>query len=177
MKNTKETRLSKHDRTSTHINSQRLWRHSQGLHMSQPDVLALRGKWTQALIPNLEAVLCIYTTVSDFVFIGYFCMCMQVSTYMCVSCAFSLTPLLCLFACLVLFMFVYFYFNISLFPQMPVCFLISKSKKGCQFEYVEGWGGSGSYGQENHQTICIKNIYNKNEGKKKATTSQKAEIT
>lgn len=147
MKNTKETRLSKHDRTSTHINSQRLWRHSQGLHMSQPDVLALRGKWTQALIPNLEAVLCIYTTVSDFVFIGYFCMCMQVSTYMCVSCAFSLTLLFCLFVCLFSPIHVcLFLFNISLFPQMPVCFLISKSKKGCQFEYVEGriwelWAG------------------------------------
>lgn len=59
---------------------------------------------------------------------------------------------------------------------MPVCFLISKSKKGCGFECVKGWGGSGSCGQKNHYNILYKNIYNKKEGKKKATTSQNAEI-
>lgn len=137
--------------------------------MSKPDVLALRGKWTQALIPNPEVVLCLYIIESDFVFIGYFCMCMQVSTYICVFLVLFLRLYfsVCLLACLVLFRLVYFYFNISLFVQMPVCFLISKSKKGCGFECVEEWGGSGSCRQENQQNMLYKNIYNKNEGKKR----------
>lgn len=63
MEHTKETRLSRHNRADTrvnserhHVNSERLWQHVQGLYRSKPDrILVLRGEvdTTQKLSPKL----------------------------------------------------------------------------------------------------------------------------
>lgn len=59
MEDTKETWPSKHCRSDPHVNSQKLWWNTQGLHWSGPDrTPMLREEWTQVhiLIQKLQLI-------------------------------------------------------------------------------------------------------------------------
>lgn len=93
--------------------------------------------------PFFLQVFCLYIMVSDVVFLWDLCVCQHLCLciYLCYFCSFF-ASLFFPFVCLVLFSFIYFYFisfyySFLFLFQMSVRFLITKSKKGCEF------GGSG----------------------------------
>ena len=57
MEDTKATRPSRYNRADTHMNSQKLWQHEQGLHGSKPDgASVLRGEVDISLTQKLSLI-------------------------------------------------------------------------------------------------------------------------